>query len=338
MLPALKRHYRAIVKVAHPDVYQTRQDQMLAQTAFHLLTDWFNEAKRKIELGEYGKRNAAPNMVLQNRKREYSIGNNCAQGEIFNFYPCSFTEYGRTYQAVLKVVRDPHDNDLVESEGRALEIFARGADAEKFSPYFPNLIDSFVYEDSGVHRRAVILQRYDGWYSLEDVHKVHPDGIDPKDMAWMWRRLLVVLGFSHARKVLHSAVLPSNIWILPEQHGLMLVDWSYAVFDPLVTGDYIKAVASKYMDWYPQEVLRRDIPMFGTDLQMSAKCMMWLLGGDPQKRSVPKSVPDPIHTFLKGCTLPGRRAPQNAWRLLEEFDELIGKLWGERKFHPFYMK
>jgi hypothetical protein len=45
-----------------------------------------------------------------------------------------------------------------------------------------------------------------------------------------------------------------------------------------------------------------------------------------------------IQAFLKGCILPDRRAPQNAWSLKEEFDELIERLWGKRTFHPFMMK
>jgi hypothetical protein len=71
---------------------------------------------------------------------------------------------------------------------------------------------------------------------------------------------------------------------------------------------------------------------------MSAKCMIWLLGGDPHSKVFPNFVPAPIRAFLKGCILPGNRAPQNAWQLKEEFDELLGRLWGERKFHPFIMK
>lgn len=338
MLPILKQHYRAIAKIVHPDVYRTIQEQRLAQSAFNLLTDWFDKAKEKIEFGEYGKQTPSSKTVLRTRKREYSIDGGHIQEQIFNLYPCRFVEYGRTHRAILKIVRDPRDNDLAENEVRALQTLLMGKGAGKFLAYLPNLLEAFVYADAGINRQAIVLRRYSGWYSLEDVHKAYPDGIQPKDMAWMWRRLLVVLGFSHNNNILHGAVLPQNIWILPEEHGLMLVNWSYAVFDPILTGNVIKALVSKYADWYPPEVLKKDIPLFGTDIQMSAKCMLWLLGGDPQKRSVPKSVPDPISAFLKGCILPGRRAPQKAWALLEEFDELIGKLWGERRFHPFSMK
>ena len=338
MLPILKRHYRAMVKIAHPDVYHTKQDQLLAQAAFNLLTDWFDQAKQKIESGRYGMRSASSKTVLQTRKREYSIEGAYLQDGIFNLYPCSFSEHGRIQRAVLKIVRDPWDNDLVENELRALEALARGKDAKKFSSYIPDLIDAFLYEDAGVHRQAVVFRSYENWFSLEDVHKAYPGGIDPKDMAWMWRRLLVVLGFSHISNVLHGAVLPRNIWILPEEHGLMLVNWSHALVDPATTGEVLKTVIPEYADWYPQEALNKEIPSFGTDIQMSAKCMLWLLGGDPREKNVPNSVPAPIKAFLKGCILPGKRAPQKAWTLLEEFDELIGKLWGKRKFHPFRMK
>jgi hypothetical protein len=338
MLFLLQKNYRAIAKVVHPDRYHTLQEQILAQRTFILLTDWLDKAKEKVKSGEYGKNVDPPKTILRTRKREYSIYGSYVQDRMFNLYPCSFTEAGRVHQAVLKIVRDWHDNGLVEKEARALQTLSRGKDAEQLSAYLPNLIDTFVYEGAGVDRQAVILERYDGWYSLEDVHTAYPRGIDPKDMAWMWRRLLVVLEFSHTNRILHGAVLPRNIWIHPQKHGLMLVNWNLAVFDPLTTGERIQAPAPEDAGWYPQEVWIGQIPSFGTDIHMSAKCMLWLLGGDPQKKVFPESVPAPLKAFLKGCILPDRRAPQNAWNLKEEFDELLGRLWGERKFHPFSMK
>ena len=42
--------------------------------------------------------------------------------------------------------------------------------------------------------------------------------------------------------------------------------------------------------------------------------------------------------FARGCLLarPGRR-PADAWLLLAEFDELLGRLYGPRTFRPFAM-
>ena len=118
----------------------------------------------------------------------------------------------------------------------------------------------------------------------------------------------------------------------------MLVDWAHAIFGAAHSDGCSDALIARYASWYPPEILKGTRPLFGTDIQMSASCMLWLLGGDLQTKRIPDSVPAPIEAFLHGCLLPGKRAPQNAWTLKEELDELIGKLWGKRKFHPFFMK
>lgn len=337
MLALLQKNYRAIAKIAHPDMYRNEQEQALAQKTFTLLSQWFQRAKEKIIRGEYGKR-VDELICLRTRTREYWVQATHTEQPFFNTYSCSFMEKGALHPAILKIVRDPRDNYLLEHEATALQIFSHHPDSRKFAPYIPTLLDAFLYEDEHVDRQAIILEMSGGWHSLEEVHNAYPDGIEPKDMAWMWRRLLVVLGFSHLNNVVHGTVLPNSIWIRPQEHGLLLMNWHCAVFDSFMTGQYLETVDRKYQSWYPAEILNQETPLFGTDIQMSAECMIWLLGGDPRKKVLPDSVPTPLKTFLKGCILPGTRAPQNAWALKEEFDELIGRLWGERKFHPFIMK
>ena len=338
MLVLLQKNYRAMAKITHPDIYHTDQERRLAQKAFHLLTDWLGEAREKIKSGEYGKKNNPSKTILRTRKREYSVSGSYARDGVFNLYPCSYMERDLVYQALLKIARAWRDHALVERESRALRTLVRSKDAERFAAYLPNLLDHFNYEDEEGERPALVFEKYDGWYSLEDVRRAYPHGIDAKDLAWIWRRLLVVLGFTHANKILHGSVLPRNVWILPEEHGLMLVNWHTAVFDPSTTGENIQAVIAEDEEWYPREVWKGEIPSFGTDIHMSAKCMVWLLGGDLQTKVFPKSIPTPIRAFLKGCILPDRRSPQDAWSLKEEFDELLERLWGRRTFHPFSMK
>jgi hypothetical protein len=49
-------------------------------------------------------------------------------------------------------------------------------------------------------------------------------------------------------------------------------------------------------------------------------------------------APKPMRTFAKGCLLASQhRRPGDAWRLLEEFDELLEGLYGPRRFRPFTM-
>ena len=338
-LDELKKTFRQMAKIAHPDHYQSADDRSLAERTFTSLSEWFAQAESRLNAGQYGlKADAAPS-VLRSFKREYRIGGTLAEGEIYTFYPCSYSEYRRIVQAELHIVRDPQDNDLGQNEVRILRILQAGKWAAKFAPYLPRLIDSFIYRYAGTAHQASVFPWREGWVSLEEIRQVYPAGIDPKDMAWMWRRLLVALGFAHVNGVIHGAVLPKNIWILPEQHGLLLDGWSFAAFDPEKTGERILAVEPDYESWYPEEVVQGEAPLPGTDIGMSAWCMSYILGGDPPRGLLPDAVPGLLQSFLKGCTLPGKRTrPQDAWGLKDELDDLLARLWGKRTFHPFTMK
>jgi len=66
--------------------------------------------------------------------------------------------------------------------------------------------------------------------------------------------------------------------------------------------------------------------------------MIEMHGGDPLQRTMTTGVPWQIQNHLKGCTLPHpHQRPQDAHFLLQEFDELLTRLWGPRKFHAFSM-
>src|SRR5215208_339420 len=164
MLLLLQKNYRAIAKITHPDMYHTKPEQRLAQKAFQLLTDWLGKANEKIRSGEYGRQADPSKTILQTKRRKYSIDSTYVQERIFNLYPCSYVEDGRVHRSVLKIVRDCHDNGLAEHEARILRTLSRGKDAETFSPYLPNLVDAFVYENAGLNRHALIFEKYDGWY------------------------------------------------------------------------------------------------------------------------------------------------------------------------------
>jgi serine/threonine protein kinase len=336
---ALSRSYHVIVKIAHPDHYQSSDEKTLATKTFNLLNEWLQRAEEKVKAGVYGQPIDArmAKTALQTKQHEYIIETGFSEADIYNIYDCQYQEAGQPRQGILKIVREPGNNDLGQNEARVLGYLQSGTNAERYSPYIPSLVESFVYDDGAAARQALVLEKYSGWYSLAEAHGAYPGGVDPKDMAWMWRRLLVALGFAHANRIIHAAVLPKNIWIQPEQHGLMLANWMYAVVDSENSGERISAIDAEYADWYPAEVFKQDIPIFGIDILFSARCMIDLLGGDPIGGVLPASVPVQLKSFFHGCILPVKRVPQDAWALKEEFDELLERLWGERKFHPFKM-
>jgi hypothetical protein len=47
-------------------------------------------------------------------------------------------------------------------------------------------------------------------------------------------------------------------------------------------------------------------------------------------------APAPLARFIRGCVLTAPAArPHDAWALLGELDESLGKLYGPRRFRPF---
>jgi serine/threonine protein kinase len=194
--------------------------------------------------------------------------------------------------------------------------------------YFPRLIEAQRQRDprSGVQRRANVIGYLADFRSLAEVRAAFPGGIDPRDAAWMWRRLLVAIGAAHRAGVIHGAVLPEHVLIHPAEHGLVLADWCYSGPAP---ASRVPAAVGRYRHWYPPEVLAGQPAGPDADIWLATRCMTELIGA---------RMPAPMASFAAGCVLANpRRRPTDAWRLLAEFDELLGHLYGPRTFRPFAM-
>ncbi|MDY7084686.1 MAG: molecular chaperone DnaJ, partial [Actinomycetota bacterium] len=129
----------------------------------------------------------------------------------------------------------------------------------------------------------------------------------------------VGIGWAHRAGVIHGAVLEEHVLIHPEQHGLALVDWCYS-------GERVKAIVARRKDAYPPEVLKEKTAGPATDIYMATGLMVRLM----------KDPPKPLRRFADGCSYDKpRMRPQDAWRLLHEFDEVLHSLYGPRTFRPF---
>ncbi len=342
-LEAAKKVFRQVAKAVHPDLYQGTADFERAHTTFKKLARLWEQAQRRIENGTYRTTNGSDTFtpfIIRTQKRQYTIEKFLAAGDVCNLYKGISTLTDTQKSCLLKFPIQPGDNDLAMNETRILKHLKRGKGYEKLRHFVSQLVDAFSYQEqsSGIVRHVNVLSYGDGLYSLKEVREAYPNGIDVKDMAWIWRRVLVALGFAHANNVIHGAVLPMHILISPREHGVILIDWSYAVLDPPATGEYINAISSAYREWYPAEVFAREIPTPALDISMAALCMLYLLNGNLHKRTAPETVPWQLQNYLKACTLPNpQRRPQDVAILLDEFDALIERLWGPRTFREFVM-
>jgi serine/threonine protein kinase len=268
--------------------------------------------------------------TITTRRHSYAAVTPLARGDLADVYSAT-CDGARS--AVIKLPRDPSDSDLLDREATALRQLPKDGD-RRFLPYVPELIESFTHREraTGGRRTANAVRHLDGFHSLAAVGAVHPHGLHPRDVAWIWRRLLVALGFAHRAVVLHGAVLPEHVLVHPAEHGLVLVDWCYSVPGCYASADpsgRVPMMLERYADWYPPEVPARERAGPAADIFMASRLMLDLMGD---------RAPRAMRAFAKGCMLASpRRRPTDAWRLLQEFDELLERLYGPRRFHTFTM-
>jgi hypothetical protein len=149
----------------------------------------------------------------------------------------------------------------------------------------------------------------------------------------MFKRVLAALGYAHRQGWINGAALPPHLMFHVEEHGLRLAGWIHAVR----CGQPLTALPARFKDWYPTEDKRAATP--ATDIYLAARSMIFLAGGDPLRNAMPPSIPRPMQLFFQGCLLESpRMRPTDAWQLHDEFDELLGDLYGPPAYVRVEMK
>lgn len=325
-IEALKQRYRALLLIAHPDHNPGCVD--VANAACQSLQKWYLSAQRQIEAQVYGH---APRICISSQGREYIGYAAPIDGELCDLFPA---EEGDSY-VLLKTARKQHDNDLLQAEARTLHRIDQELAGQRVRAHFPTLLEHVLISDaSGMRRQVNVLCREEGTVSLTDVLHAYPLGIHPADAAWMFKRMLAAIATTHSLGLVHGAVIPSHMLIRPDDHNGILVGWCASV--PI--GTPLKLRSPLYARDYPPEVAARQAATPSTDIYLAASTMLRLLGGDPHRPSLPASVPHPIANMLRACLIPApQRRPADAWQLFEDFDQILGELYGPPRFRPFSM-
>ena len=326
---AAARRHRFLVRLLHPDT--APPGRAAEATAACAALNALNTAR----LGAA----APPPHALTTRHHRYTTADVQATGDLAVLRRARAAPHRDPHtdlDVLLKIPRSPADNDLIAREATALTRLARHGDP-RFHAYVPTLIETFRYTDpadpgsspssaSRAVRQVNAIMRLDGFRPLTDLMTAWPEGLDARDAAWIWRRLLVALGYAHRAGVRHGAVLPEHVLVHPELHGLVLVDWCYSV-----TGDPapLPALVERHRDRYPPEVLAREPATEATDIHLASLCMAELMGD---------RAPHALRAFIVGSTLPEeRRRPHDAWRLLAELDDVLDRRYGPRTFRPLHL-
>ncbi|MFI6866388.1 hypothetical protein [Nocardia sp. NPDC050406] len=298
---AARRRYHQLAALVHPDRGDATTVAAFARLA-GLYRQWQSLGDTAFEAtGASG--------------RTYSVGAVHARGSVADVHRSGGDR-------VVKIPRRASANRLLAAERNALRDLAElTEDHAWLRPYFPELVDTVDHVDtvSGETRTVNVLGApTDEFVSLEEVRAAYPHGLDPRDYAWMHRRLLRCLAGAALAGWVHTAIAPANVLIHPRLHGVVLVGWSFA------TRAGRPAAATIGSLDYPPEIHKAVAPE--TDVFLAHRLLLTMLG---------ERATAPLRAFAEGCLQSDPRLRPDAAGLLQEFDDLLDRLYGKRRFRPF---
>jgi len=264
-------------------------------------------------------------MLVKSKTHAYEVGAQVADSGKYRLYLCR--QDGTDRQGLLQIATDVKHNGalqrgaffLRELKERSDELEAEYAkikdNPKHFLNYdlgFPELVDSFVCQEQGGRQINILALR-----GIADLSRMVPitnittkdrRRVDARTSAWIMGKSLKLLSFVHDAKISVGRMDGNNILIEPDEHYVVILDWSEA---------------------RTSEAISRETRV--QDISQAVKAVVTLLGGNTDSEMMPDDVPEAYARVLLQFTA---GIYPNAATAHQRFYELIDQLW-ERKFYPF---
>lgn len=308
--------YKKLARLVHPDLLNLQPADL--KTRGEAAATKLNQF-RDLANGK-GKTSTSPAVFGQ-----WVVEQPIVSGDLADIFQVNSTK--KDTHAILKVIRHPRDNDLIEAESTALKALHADTRSETYKIYIPTVLDRFKASD----RAAIVLSASelpinDGsiepMLTLSEIMQLLGGTIDFRHLVWMSNRMLSALGFVHENGFVHGAVVPTHAMYGPVSHGMRLIDWCYSVSGE--SKKHIPAIVPAFKRHYPKEVLRKIPPTPATDIYMWAFMMREIAG---------KTIPHRFKGLFDWCLAdaPSHR-PQNAWTLQDQWGALAKEEFGPSRY------
>jgi hypothetical protein len=340
----LRKQFNYLARQVHPDI-APREGKLLAGEVFGLLIAMRKSAETAIESGTYHmpfKAGAAPEprrpisdngQTLQSAKALYQLHVEPYRTGDFSVLYQARTLTGTGGSVLIKIATDPTHNTLLEKEVSLLKRFVT---RPRLQVYVPTVTDTFVVSgDAGRRYRAIVITPHTGALSLTDIRAALGRPLEAVEVAWVGRRIIAQSLAALAIDVVHGSIVPDHVLVDPLTREPQHIGWLHAV--ERKTAERITMVIDCWRDWYPPEVMDKKTPGHRSDLYMVGKTMIWLLGGDVRRNTLPKHVPSAMAACILQCVLADKnRRPKDGRQLLDDFTRVVRKEW-KREYRPLVL-
>lgn len=309
-----KKELRSLLKQTHPDLHP--HNKVKAERAFvHVNLLWGHKHQPTVTVNvNSNPPKAEATDVIITKKNEYKDVRELRKDNGIT----TFTANDNTGQkATLLIATHPKISTMLIDGTKNLKTIRREI-PELYKEFFPETTDAFHVTTGGSKFSGVAQKSTGTFYTLKEVLEDYPEGIHGRDMAWIYRRMLVSIGNAHDAGIAHGSPTLNAFLIDPETHALILSDWQYS------------KELGKDMTMLNEDIKNH----YATDKATSIKKDLTILSGAAQQL-VSMKTPVQMKRFFKGMI---NFPTLSAGEALGEFDELLMEVYGQRTFHPFAMR
>jgi len=252
-----------------------------------------------------------------------------ARGEHCDLYRCRRARWP-TEIVLIKVLRSRDDLVFLEREWTCLEKLYRVRAGHRLTSRMPRPVCRGRVNGGVLSGREASVMSW-AWgfrHDFDRIRGVFREGIDARISVWMWRRILEILTILHSENLSHGAVIPPHLLVEENEHGVRLVGFGRS-------GPEGRPGIPLPREYRSFENGLETLSSTRKDLAMSARSIIFVLGGSPEDGSVPDRVPPEFAAMLRD-TATGTGCP-DPWELREDLGLLAARIFGKPVFCPLEM-
>ena len=269
---------------ASPEIIQTTYDLLIQK--------YLPETARGEQILEAGKV-----LLDEKAKKEYDNKRNNLEGKVVGQYKIIelIAEGGHaaTYKGENLMLGEPvcikHPHEYSPMDEKILIEEAKAIwDLRHYS--IPTMRDMVRLDDGS----PMLVMSYIPGLTLEKIVK-EVGSLEPEHVAWIAERCLNALMYLHFNGVVHGDVKPQNIIVQPKTHSIVLVDYGLSLIRPDA-----KTNAKGYTKYFSSpEQIRGETPLPESDFYGLGMTMVYLLGGEIDKKRVPANTSEALQGLIK---------------------------------------